>query len=288
MPAGSNIFKVQYQYAGGGGDSWSEVYYATATNPSDLLPVSTGFYTGRRAILDPTCSIQRVRVSNVTGLRNTAVRVLNWPGTATTGGGPSAPGAAAVFNLVGATGGSRKLWLRGIPNGLIVQNVISGMPLPPGGLTANFNYMMIGLQSYGFGIRQLQFAQKFFISSVNASTQPGQAVVTYVVPPNVSPPSVAANSRLIIATADKKTLPGINGQWTVLTTGTNSFTIRYQVALNGNILQNCGYFKMVNYSGVSIFDPKLSSFAYYGTHTTRSSFTNSRGARRAQRIRTLA
>jgi len=286
--AGSNVYKVTWTFVEANGASFSEIYYATGNTPADLLPQSAQASTARLNLCDPSVTWQKIRVANVTGARSTAQRVVNWPGTYAGGGGPAPAGVALVGNLVGSAGGSRKVWMRGMPDAIVLRADGTGRDVFNGYVTTQWNAYVNGIAAYGYGLRQLTQTQKYTIASVDGTAANGTAIITVTTPSLGVPPTWNYPTRVVISGADKKTLPGLNGHWTVITGSNGAFTIKYQVAGNLLIKTNAGSVKQEGYSGVSVFAPNLSQPAYWGGHTTKNPTTNSRGARRAVRIRSLA
>lgn len=287
MP-GPNTYKVVWTFVEPNGGSFSEIYYATGTNPSDLLPQPPAGVNARLTLLDPSCTWQKIRVANVSGIRSTAQRIVNWGGYATPSTGPSIPGAAMVCNLVGTSGGSRKLWMRGLPGDFVSRGSGTGRDIFSDGIQKAFTAFVTSYSQSGYGLRILQPQTKYTINTVDSSAKNGTALVTFTIPAGGVAPNWTYPTRVVIGGADKKTLPGLNGHWTIVTGTANTVTIKYVVANYGVVTGLAGTIKQESYSGVSLFAPNLSQPAYWGTHTTRNPITNSRGARRASRIRTLA
>jgi hypothetical protein len=286
---GSNTYKITWGFTEANGATFSEIYYTTASNPSQATLVDANGSASRLALLDPSCTWRTVRAADVNNARSTAQRVVNWVGTAKNSIGPAAAGTAMVCQLVGVNGGSRKLWMRGIPAYFVTRNDESGRDYFVPAITNPFQAMIKGNANFGYGMRSLTQTQKYTIASVDGTVAPGFATITFNPLPPAAAPIFQNPSRVVIGSADRKTLPGLNGHWTVLN-GLNaggSVVIRYQVAGNAKITLNCGTIKQEGYGGVSVFNPQQCQPAYWGTHTTRNPISNSRGARRAQRIRSL-
>ena len=150
-----------------------------------------------------------------------------------------------------------------------------------------FQQFIAGYAAYSYGLRTLNQTQKYTIASVDGTVSPGMALVTFNIPNGGIPPNWNYPTRVVISSADKKTLPGLNGHWTIVSGTGATVTIKYAVAGGQKITINCGSIKQEGYSGVSVFNPALSASSHFGTHTSKNPYTNSRGARRAVRIRSL-
>jgi len=285
------VYKIIWKFIGGQGDTWSEQFYIQASSPSIAVQPVSALVNARLSLLDPTCTWLKLSVSLVDapGTKSTLTRVVNWVGTNKQSIGPDAAGTAMVCNLAGTSGGSRKYWMRGIPNYLVVRSSDNGVPIFTGLPTSGFRALINAMAAGGYGMRSLQFAQKYPITSVISFTSAGQAVVSYAIPQGVANPNFQTGANVILSQADAKTLPGFKGVFQILTQVPNqSITVRYLVGSSAGITQNCGFLKSQNYGTFTLFNPDICKPAYWGTHSTRSTFSNSRGARRAVRIRTLA
>lgn len=291
MP-GPNTYKVIHSFTGSLGARWNEMYYTTGSTPTDVLYVPDLYKAARLWLLHPTCTLATITAADVNNNRITAMRRTNWSGQ---NPGPSgAPNyvspaeTSLVCQLVGANGGSRKIWLRGLPSYVVGNSTISGSPIFSGAINQVVSEIFTSLATAGFGIRTLIKSTKYQVASMAAGAAAGQTVVTYTVPNGVAPPTFQAGNAAFFSLADKKTLPGLKGTFTVLNVGANTITIRYQLPNNAAPANNLGYVRQQTYNNVSVFDPKLCVPAYWGSHDTRVFSLHSRGAKRAERIRSLA
>lgn len=291
MP-GPNVYKIVFGFTGSMGARWSENFFVAGSNVNDVLYVPDLAKAARLWLLHPTCTWATITASDVTNTRVTAMRRTNWfgqypgPGVIPSYVAPSQ--TSLVCQLVGTSGGSRKLWLRGLPAYLVNNTTTSGTPIFGAGTLQAVKEYISSLAERGYGIRTLIKTSRFYVSAAAPGPTPTLTVLTYTVPQGVAPPTFAAGQNLIIAGADKKTLPGLHGTFTVLNTGANTVTIRYQLPNNAAPTSGLGYLRQALYNNVSVFDPALSGPAYWGAHDTRVFLLRSRGAKRADRIRTLA
>lgn len=288
MP-GSNTYKVTWHFSGPLGVNFNEIYYTTGNVPTDAWLVPTQAAQGRLWLLHPDYQLFSISASDVANPRSVAQRTVNWVGTNpnyTYGSAP--PQTALVCSLSGTTGGSRKLWMRGLPL-YIVGNLPGSGRSAFGGLTLdNFNLFIQGMAAFPFGIRKLTATTKCQISSITPSQNAGQSLVTYTVPAGSVAPTWVVGSQALFGQSDQKTLPGLKGKFTILNIGVNTITIRYQCSVPAGVTTNCGYVRQVTFASVIPFSAANSKPVYWGSHDTKVFARASRGAKRAVRIRTLA
>ncbi len=291
MPSGSNVYRVTWHYAGSPGISWSEVYYATAANPAELTLFPTNAVNARLWFLHSNFAINGISVADVNNPRSTATRKVLWSGTSpfSTSYADSAE-SAMVCQLVGASGGSRKLWMRGLPATLPGNQAGNGLPYFGPQTLNQFQAFIGGLVSggFGYGIRSITQTPKFQVATLAPGASPATTVVTYALVPGGPAPNFQAGQQVIMRGADRKTLPSLLGTFTILNVGTNSITIRYQLPTSTTPGGSYGYVRAATYGNVSVFAPAQCAPAYWGAHDTKNVFTRSRGARSARRIRTQA
>lgn len=289
-------FKRVLKFIDVGGSTFSETYYSTNPSITDALQSGAGIYQARLALLATPNTLLKDVISNADVVRQTGRRDINLPGLLAVpivNNAPdlAPPGAAMVTNLVGLTGGQRYLWMRG---GVGTDYTLSGSgrPNPTPSWSQNLQAFLNALNLRGWGLRQLvspAVNKPVAVSNVNGQLTPGQSVLTLSAPLA----GVGAGVRVILGGFDKKVFPSLNGGFTVIAVGTTAgglttITVPYTTASNANIPALQGQARLGAYNVVSIVDPANSKFVYPGIRITRNPFTNSRGARRAQRIRRLA
>jgi len=103
-----------------------------------------------------------------------------------------------------------------------------------------------------------------------------------------APPNVIAGQSIQISQTSAKTLPGLNGSWTVSAVGGNTVTIAYVTPGHAAIDTDSGKVKRLVYLETAVINPAASGFSYMGSHDTKNPVTGSRGAKRAVRVRRLA
>ncbi len=291
--AGPNTFKIVWSFVGPLGSTWNEVYYTTGSNPAQAIAISAGAADSRLWLLHKTCTWQSISAADVANLRSTATRRTNWGGQYP-GPNPNLPDlgspaeTALVAQLVGINGGSRKIWLRGIPQALVGTDPNTGSSIFGPATRQYFNMYISAIAAQGYGVRALTATPRYQISAIANGPAPGTATLTYTVPAGQNPPSFVAGSQVSLRQADKKQFPGLLGYFTVLNTGPLSITVRYTLPNAMPPTSGLGYLRQVVYNNVSVFDPVRCNLAYWGSHDTRVFTQRSRGARRAARIRSLA
>jgi hypothetical protein len=292
-----NIYKLVLNFIESSGATWSEIYYRSASNAQAAASFTNAVVTNRLSILHPTSLWRNLRAFNVASNRDSYTVVLNYAGkyVDSSGAGPAASGAAAVCSFTVAAGRSTYHWLRGIPNALISNNAATGFPTPPAVLVAAIRQYAAALGNNGCGTRNISNVVngKYQITNLTANSASNTVTISYSIAAGQAVPTWTNLSRVVISNASKKDLPGLNGHWSVVSVvnptavpGTGSVTIRYVLPNGATTIPCNGFIKLEGFSGVNPFVTGL--LAYYGTHSTKSVFSNSRGAKHASRVRGLA
>lgn len=281
-------FKAIWNFSEDNGATFSEQYYCSASDANAAALLGKALLNARLALLDSTITFIGTRSSSVIGNRVTSQQTYLLNGTFTNTLGPLQVGACAVLNLASAGGGSRRLWMRGLPSALVVRNSTTGQDQPPPTLKKLLDTFFQALADAGFGIRQLQklngaSVQKQNITQVDGAANPGKSVIT-LTPANL----LTVPGSVLIQATNPKDLPGLKGVFPIIAATANSVTIPYVTPQNLLIVAKQGYVKQALYQPVSTFVPLQCGFKYYGTRASKNPFSRSRGARRAVRLRTLA
>jgi hypothetical protein len=283
-----STFRVVWDFNENQGTTFSEVYYKSADTPQAAAVVPTALQLARTNLLHPLNVFKRVRVTNADAQRETFPRLLNLVGTLNVDSGPLPPGAAIFCSLTGSAGGSRKLALRGSAQSFYLRSATTGRDVVLPGLDEALKEFFKQLKTAGYGLRKLSPIQtsplsvysKNPITSVNGTAANGTSVLTFK-----NPLVYAAGSRVVIAQVNKKELPSLNGHFPVLDTAGQTITIPYRTPSDATVTTAGGYVRKESYSEVSVFVPGSCDFDHFGTRDTKSPLSNSRGARRAARIR---
>jgi hypothetical protein len=280
-------YRVVWEFAESNGSGFNEVYYVDAASVAAATQATPALIAARLAMLHNLNRLLRIRASDVAQNRVTANRGVNLPGTSSAYGAPLAVGCAVVIQLAGAAGSARKLWMRGVPDDLYLRNATTGQDDPPAALLNSLNVWFSVLALNTYGIRRLTpsgvglyYPRK--ILQVDGSALNGQSICTLDAAPGYAVPS-----RVVIGGASKKDLPALNGHYTVTAINNALITIPYQTPGGLVIKGGKATMRQETYSAVDVFVPGSCSFDHYGTRTSRSPLTRSRGARRAARIRSL-
>jgi hypothetical protein len=283
-------FRVTWQYKSGSGSNWNEVFYLDASTPAIAATVFPALLSFRLLMLHPQNTLLGIRSAQVGVARKTAFSPMNLPGTATLSVlgevGPDVAGTAMVLGLGGVNGGSRKLWLRGVPDGFTILDPNNSNAF----LLASVKALIVGyirnLALNGYGLLQVMppapgALTNLPIISVDGSAKNGTSVVTTMGVP-VYPPG----SRVIIGGCSPKNTPALNGRFSLIGGITGStFVIPYQTPQGIIVTENLGHVRQETFAAVNVVSPTASNFLYFGTRKTKNAFSRSRGARRAVRIR---
>jgi hypothetical protein len=249
------------------------------------------------AILHSTAILRNIRAFNIAGGRDSYTAGQNYPGrfNDSTNAGPAPAGSAAVAGFSTATGRSIYHWIRGLPAALISNSPQTGFPTPPSSLTTPLAALGRNLGNNNAGSRTLSVPanSKYQITNVAANPAEGTSTISYTLGSGQVAQPWVNGSRVVIGLASKKDLPGMNGHWSLVLATTpagspavGTVTIRYVLPNNAANVSCNGYIRPEGTSTVNQFTN--GGLAYYGTHSTRSVFSNSRGSKHAARIRTLA
>ena len=285
------IYKLTFYFLDNDGASWTDVFYTSQASSGLAVGAGIGVMPARLALLCTSATLLKITARNTSGTRDTATFVANLPGTqAVVAPGPAPASTAAVIQLYGILKNQRKWWLRGFLGNFVQRSLLDGSSVFPAAFGINVNTFLVAAAANGLGIRYTQQPIiKYPILSVAYNSITGYATVTFNVPPPLVAPGWMNGSRVVIAQADRKTLPGLNGHWSVTSGLGASIDIPYVVPENGTVNVNTGYVRPENYvSSIDLFSPSNCRPAYWGEHTTKNESSNSRGAARARRIRRLA
>lgn len=282
-----STFRAVFGWIGQDGGSWNEIMYVDGGSIS-TVPLSTKTINARLKLAHPLTLLRSVRFVQVDAPRVTRNQLINLFGTATgTASGPAPNDNAAVFSLSSLAGGSRKLWMRGIPDAWIIKDNTTGRDAPVPDMQKAFSYWVSSAALDGYGIRQLQGItpgplSPLKILKVDGSAGNGTSAITLAAAPGYPFPA-----RVLIGGVSKKDLPGLNGQFSLVSAPAGPVvTVPYQTPGLQIINGGNGHMRQALYSATHVFDPPSSGFDHFGAHSTRTANFRSRGARRAQRLRT--
>jgi hypothetical protein len=278
-------FRIVWEFTESNGSGFNEVMYKDAGTPGDAINIPGICITARLALLHPLNKLMRIRASQVDSQRVTGTFGIGLIGTAPGAGGPTPVGAAAVCQLSSVLGTTRKLWLRGIPGPWYVRSGASGLDAPPAALEAALTEYFKQISFAQLGIRKLAPADVALrpnrkITKAAPNVMQGLTDLTLDLAPGWGLPN-----RVVIGGVSKKDLPSMNGHFQLVAVNANVITINYQTPNNTTVNGGAGKVRLESYSVTSIFNPPACSFDHYGTRTSRSPLSRSRGAKRAARLR---
>jgi len=281
----ASIFKVVWEFAESNGSTFEEQYWVQADDVVQASKIFTNLRTARLGLLHPLNTWQRIRASDPTANRVTAVNNLGLSGQFPTANSPLPVGASIVCALQGASGGSRKLWMRGSDSSVYLRDKTSGRDIVSPQLKGLLDGLFRALALNSYGIRRLKprdnlVLPNFKVSSVDGTTNDGQAKLTLERAPGWPVPS-----RVVLGSFSKKDLPALNGHFSVLNVVNNVITIPYQTPNAQKVDTTTGYARLEQYYNLSVFDPNGCAFDHFGTRTSKNPSSRSRGARRAARLR---
>lgn len=280
-------FRHTLTFVGPNGSRWNEVYYQEADNVQSAA-LTARFASARLALLAQPSKLRTNRIAQVDQPRVTRQVTYNLNGT---GGGsfttPAPETSAIVLGLTSAAGGSRKLWMRGLPSNYINIDQASGQDRPSSVVIGLIGTFIQEAANAKLGIRKIAGispgpTSPIKILTVDGSRKDGTSDVTLAAAPGYPFPA-----RVSIGGASKKDLPNLNGQWSLVkAVNLAVVTIPYQTPQGLVVVGGNAHMRQAVYPGVNVFDPNNSGFDHYGSHATRQSDFGSRGARRAARLRT--
>lgn len=292
--------KLSFLFVGPKGESWAESYSIDVPGVKSKQALrarfpdaNQAFVQGRLRFLNRQCVLQSIRISYDTPPKESLIVPYNLIGT-----GGSATGddnqadvcsTAAVWNLYGQEQGQRKVWFRGLTDSAITRDGTTGLFILLPNTKKNMEVFLSAAQAFGCGIvRRVKPAdtgatRKIGVVTVNGETYQGFSLVT-----TQEAHGWTGKLNVSFGQMNKKNLPGLNGVFEAEVASANTFWIKYATPLYAVVPGNPGYVRTVTYDPISIIDAGSSVFAWGGSRQVKSSFTRSRGARSARRLRNLA
>jgi hypothetical protein len=280
-----NAYKQIWSYSAENAGTWSEVFYVQAATLDSALSISPAFINKRLKMLGKTNFLEKIRVSEITNLRNSQPKRINLPGLWETGN-PYPDSVACVMTLVSKEiKATRQWWMRGINDDFANRDPITGRNKITGD----------GLQAMNTFLQALQDGTYLILPKVNQAaignppnpvttvdglTTPGFSILT-----TKNAAALVAGQIIICQRFSKKDLPGLNGKYKVLAAAGNSVTIQYRTPLNKAIEGVTGQIQLYVPNVGAIINRSVSFFNFLGDHQTKNELTGSRGAKSAVRVR---
>lgn len=285
----SAVYKQVWQFGDVNGATFSETHYITSENASAAANMDTELVTARLNMLDVLFTLQRIRSTNINGSRDTGNRQYGLKGLdhrleADIASYPAS--TAAVMTLTGATGGSRRWWIRGLNEDQIYRADDSGEAIMSKKFTG-WLIKFVGLAaSRGMGLRRLtptpNTPENYRpIVGIAPDTSGQRTVLTLA-----SSPGWPSPQEIIIYKVNQKDYAGLNGKFMAVTTVDRAVTINYKCPPLPASPVISGTARKAEYAGVSVYAANGVGLHHFGDHQTRSPLFGSRGAKRAARLRT--
>ena len=280
-----NTYRCVYTFVCPDGSTFDELFYSTSSSAAGAAPIGGPYIASRLLLLQSLCRLMYLRVSNVSINRDTYRHKFGLFGTAVSETAPDTGGNTAYCQLQGVGGSKRKLELRGLPDDYIVKANNTGIDQPPAIFLKVLNAFFKAAATVPFGIRTLQPVGAGLLAArgilqIQGGLRPGTSLVTLD-----QPAAYPVGSRVVVARTSAKDLPGLNAHYQVIGVGGALVTINYVTPQNGTVIGGQGTMRQEVFNAPDVLDYSNCYFDYYGTRKTRSVFTNSRGARRAVRLR---
>jgi len=282
------LFQEIWSFRANSGAKWNEVHYSVSGSLAAAAGFVPSFRKRRTDLLHPTCTWTKVRITQVGDPSVHTLVNINEAGTWGSDDAPANPGEAAVINLSSVTrSGTRRLWMRGLPESAVQYQNITGRSFvrPDWGakLTAFIQGISNATNSYAIKKKKVGQANgiiKTRVLKVDGSAGDGTSILT--VKDN---PLLIATDYIEIVRAEPKTLPGLKGPFKVLAANATTVTIQYTTPENQIVDSHTAMGSKLKYWEDATIDAASSGFNFGGVRKTKNDSTGSRGARSAQRIR---
>lgn len=293
--------QLTFMFSGPRGESWGESYSIDVPGVKskqslfDRFPdANQAFVQNRLRFLNKQCILQSIRISYTTSPKESLILPYNLPGIGGTGSADVDNNAdvcstAAVFNLYGQEQGQRKVWFRGLSDSAFERDGTTGLMKLLAVTNTSIMSFLTAAQAFGIGIvRRVKATddgpnRKIGVVTVNGETYPGFALLT-----TQEPHGWTGKVNVLIGLANKKNLPGLNGIFQFEVASANTGWVKYATPLYQSVPGNPAYVRIFAQDSLSVIVATRSRFAWAGSRQVKSSFSRSRGARSARRIRNLA
>jgi len=271
------------------GATWTETYWITATSArSSFANLTLDIINKRLAFLWQGNKLRSIRASEYQGNRTVWTQIYNLGGTGLGikgGGQPEVTEVACVYNLVGLSGGQRKIWFRGLDNAAVGRDGQSGNDVLAAVTRTNIGTWLSACQTLGYAIRwrsKPNIANNTDVRFVVGVTSAPNAQTTLSVS---SATGYAVGNIVNLSLFNPKDLPRLNGLYQIVAINGNVITINYQTPVNATFPNASGHIRLILANDLSTIDPVNSVFDHFGGRQTKEDFTRSRGASRAKRLR---
>jgi len=282
------LFQEIWQFRANSGAKWNEVHYCVAANLAAAAKYSDAFVKRRTDLMHETCTWAKVRCTQVGDPSVHTLVNINKNGTWPFESAPANPGEAAVISLSSTVrAGTRRLWMRGLPEEAVKFNNVTGRSYLDPKWQAVLTLWIQGIANVNneYAIKKKKVGAgngiiKTRILSVNGTAGNGTSILTLK-----DNPLIVADNYIEIVKADQKLLPGLKGPFKVLAAAGTSITIQYSTPGNAEIEPQTAMGSKLAYWEDATISAAASGFNFGGVRKTKNDATGSRGARSAQRIR---
>lgn len=287
------FIKHTWIFHGSDSEEWTESYSmsTSASVAGSLDKVDDIIRASRLSFLANINRLYMIRATALEGPKLSAYKVFNQPGAAADPklvGSPDVVGTSIVMYLGGLSGGRRLVWYRGCLDSDINRTPIGTDSL--GQLTeTSIKAFIIGVSKIGYGILRVkrvgsQASVRYRLCKVaDGSLDPATTTVTLN-----DTTGIEVGSFVAFSLWNKKELPGFNTRFEVLAKTDVTLTVAYTTPNLAKILTTFGRVRLQLPEDFSTLDPDQTRFHHFGTRDTRRSFSRSRGASRAKRLRHTA
>jgi len=285
------LYQEVWSFVANSGAKWNEVQYCVAGSLAEAAVYSAAFKLRRTNLMHPTCTWVKSRVTQVGDPTIHTLVNINAQGTWDPTGGPlnpANPNEAAVINLSSTVrSGTRRLWMRGLPESAVSFNAVTGRSYvnPEWSEKLTLFISMLGSAPQQYAIKKKKTGigngiVKTRILQVDGTAANGTSVLMMK-----DNPLLVADNMIEITRAEPKLFPGLKGPFKVLAADGTSITIQYSTAQNELIKSDKAMGAKLSYWEDAVINPSASGFNFGGSRKTKNDATGSRGARSAQKLR---
>ena len=276
------FYKVIFSFTGGK-YGWSEIFYREGSNLTVAGSFTDLFFAKFMQPRSRQCSLNSIRVSEVSNNRNTTIIQQDY-----LGGSANAldvQSTAAILTLSApSTGAVRHLWLRGIPDVHVNRSYLSAEDVPDPLLSNAIDRYINGVATANLCIRSLTKLTTppnsySTVRSIAAVKDAGYITLTFA---NVG--ALPTDGNVILSQFNPKDWPGLKGVFKGTRVTDMSFSVPYNWHADGTFPVAKGRTRPASYQYGPITTAN-SGFLRFGSRDTGPGPSVGRGRRTGQRIR---
>lgn len=271
------FFKEIWQYTQGD-RGFTEVYYSIASTLASAATFPTGLINAAINLRNELTVLRKIRISDVANNRSSVVVNINRSPTVA-GDGPDIVSTSAILTLnAPETGARRSLWLRGLDDGQVKRDPITGVDRPTAGLQTAMNTWIRQLANAGYHVQSLKKlgTAPLIYARISSITVSGPGSILLTMPTGFE---LTTSKRIILSQIDNKLFPGLNGHWAATAVTSNTLTVGYNSHLaNSTYLLTKGRSRPEEYQYGPIV-ASVSGFNKFGSRDTGRSPLGGRGRR---------